>query len=358
MLFAFVGNAGMAIFFVLTLVIWVVLFLYTIVMMARTYMVAVQGTIAGLDEVRWPNEPVVDWLGEALFLTSLVAIWLVPIGTAARLIQASWLPEELFLRILVLAGPVLWIIFPLSLLSSLGSESRWQILNLRVLGGLLQFFPELLGFYLVTALLGVVVFGLLYLGLFSAHVYLLPIAAALAAAGLLIHARLVGRLGWKLGEIRSDRPRRREEEDRPTQKPRRKRRPRAVPNPSREPIRRAASSDESESFDLLDGPAPEVPPAPRPSYLDPEPEPYILAGGTEEPASPEPPRVELNQEQVEREIALRTRTPPNPPPAMPMLSGVYTFPLYVSTLPQWGLLTLWLLFAGGAWRAVRALFPF
>jgi hypothetical protein len=131
-----------------------------------------------------------------------------------------------------------------------------------------------------------------------------------------------------------------------------------VPNPTRESARPTASSDETERFDLLDRPAPEAPPPPRPSYLDPEPEPYILASGADEPTPPEPPRVELNPEQVEREIALRTRTPPNPPPAKPMLSGVYTFPLYASTLPQWGLLTLWFLFAGGAWRAVRALFPF
>ena len=54
------------------------------------------------------------------------------------------------------------------------------------------------------------------------------------------------------------------------------------------------------------------------------------------------PRLELNQGQVEREIELRTRTPPNPPPRLPFFSGVWTFPGYESSQRAW----LWLALCG------------
>jgi hypothetical protein len=357
MLFAYVGEAGNAILFVVTLLGWTLLAGYTLALSAHCYFVVVQGTVAGLDRVQWPDEPVYDWLLQALNLLGLAAIWLVPVGFLSKALAPHLLPGDPALRFLLLSGPGMWLFFPVTLLSSMGSVSRWQILNGRVIAGLFTLAPQVFLFYVLSAGVMAAAAALAYFGLFTAAWFALPIAAVLGSAAWLIHARLLGRVGWLLQERFNHAARTvRKQASRPSEKKRpRKARAVAVQDPWAVP-------DEDEK------PAPpakpgyrvvEVPPkkAPRPAYMDPEPEPYILADEPE-PVAPQAPRLELNQAQVEREIELRTRKPPNPPPDYPLFSGVWTFPGYDTTQKAW----VWLAFWGGATgfvtRGLIVLFPF
>ena len=75
-------------------------------------------------------------------------------------------------------------------------------------------------------------------------------------------------------------------------------------------------------------------------------EPYEV---TDEPPAPEPPppvepEPTVSAAALEHEIALRDRTPPNPDPAFPLISGVYNFPFYQSSLRAW----LWMSLGGTA----------
>jgi hypothetical protein len=53
-------------------------------------------------------------------------------------------------------------------------------------------------------------------------------------------------------------------------------------------------------------------------------------------------------------MAERTRAEP-PPPPHPFFSGVYTFPWYIQTVPNWIALTLGLLVVGGLLYALLSL---
>ena len=100
-------------------------------------------------------------------------------------------------------------------------------------------------------------------------------------------------------------------------------------------------------------------PPPRPSYVEPVPDPYTLTEPEPESTAlpPEPTVLEREKAHIEREIKLRERIPPNPPPAIPMFSGVFTFPFYETSLKAWLWLTLGGLVTGGIARVVLMLNP-
>ncbi|MFO0841488.1 MAG: hypothetical protein U0797_03675 [Gemmataceae bacterium] len=304
--------------------------------------------MAGLDEVKWPDEPMFDWLVQAAGFLGLVAVWLAPVGLLWRALGQAWLPDQPALRFFLMAGPALWLFFPLTLLSSMVSASRWQVLNGRMLGGLLRLSPSLLIFYPVTAALLAAAGALGYLGLFSPAWYALPLAAAFGAAALLIHARLVGRLGWQLQQLRAPRSRPAKAKRKPKQKSRA-----AI---SQDPWAAEEEGEEdvpaAPGYRVVEVPEPK---APRPHYMDPEPEPYTMADTPAAAETAEEPRLQLNQEAVEREIELRTRTPPNPPPEYPMFSGVWTFPFYQTTMSAWVLLAVFSAATAAASRALLGL---
>jgi hypothetical protein len=346
------GAAGNALFFIGSLMVCGLLTGYTLCYAAHCYLVVVQGTTAGIDKVRWPDEPFFDWIRQSLLLCFLVLIWLAPIGILSRALGSEWLVHQPSLRFLILAVPALWILFPITLLSSLASSSRWQILSGRVIVGLFRLAPAMLLFYLVSAVLIVSATTLGYLGLFSATWHLIPVAAAVGSAGWLIHARLVGRLGWKLQQLtNSPIPKRNRP---PEKKAQRKSKhvkshdPWAIPEEQEE---------ESNQIYALEGYKVEEVKPRRPAYMDPEPDPYEVADEPT-PQATRPQVLELNQAQVQREIELRTRTPPNPSPKYLLFSGVYTFPFYATTLKVWFQLSLWALLSGGSVRLARLLFPF
>ncbi len=175
-----------------------VLGVYLLAYATRCLLVVVQGTAGGMDRVEWPDEPVYDWAGQSLALVGLVLIWLVPIGFLARALGETWFPGGAVLRFLLLAGPALWLTFPIGALSSLSAVSRWVFFRPVIPGRMLKLFPSTLLFYLASALLLVLAVGPWYLAVFGGLPLLLLLAGPLSAAMLLIYVRILGRLAWRI----------------------------------------------------------------------------------------------------------------------------------------------------------------
>ncbi len=365
MIFAFAAQAGNVILFVLSLVALTIVTGYTFAYAAHSYLVVAQATAAGLDRVDWGDDPILDWLYEALYVGGVVLLWLMPAGLLWRGLRHDFLPDDPGLRFLLLAVPGLWMLYPIGLLSSLASSSRWVPLSPRVLARLLRVFPSVVLFYLLTGGLFAAASACTYVGLFTAGWYVLPLAAITGSAVLLIHARLLGRVAWLMGQLK-DRPR----GEKKTEGARKKNQRRPVHTRTG---RRPKGTTAHDPWAVPDEePADEPPPVagysvveiaekptPKPSYLEPVPDPYDMAESAQEPEPPplEAPILEREKAAIEREVKLRERTPPNPPPAIPLFSGVFTFPAYQSSIKAWLWLTLGGLATGGIARMALSLSP-
>ena len=104
-------------------------------------------------------------------------------------------------RNIILIVPTVWLFFPIGVLSSLSSVSRWMFLRPRVVWNMLRLFPSTLVFYLLSGLVvlvGALPWCLAVLG--NAHALLIP-AAPLSAACVLIYARLLGLLARKVQRL-------------------------------------------------------------------------------------------------------------------------------------------------------------
>ena len=328
MLFAIAGQ-GQAILFVVTLAAWTLVSIYLLVLAARTYVVVLQGTAGGIDRVEWPDEPIYDWILTALQFLGVSAIILMPAGFISRALTDKFYPDNTALRYLLILGPFAWLFYPIGLLSSSSGSSRWAVLSPRTLLGLLRIAPSMIVFYFVTALLFVGVGALGYLGLLSPQWYVLPLSVLAMSALWMIHARLVGRLGWLLHEQSRAAAKSNRKPGNKEQRPRKKRvKAIAAEDPWADPEEEEApppARSGSMAYRIVEE---EEPRPSLPSYVEPPPDPYELSAPLEEPEPAPSEASRVPDERVEREIALRRREPPNPPPAYPLWSGVYQFPLY------------------------------
>jgi hypothetical protein len=361
------GSAGNAILFVLLFAASVAIGVCVLAYAARCVLVIVQETAAGQDAILWPDEPFQDWLGHAVQFLELLGIWLAPSALLARMLRGVWLPEEGALRVLLLAGPGLWLFFPVGLLSSLSAESRWIPFRWTICVRFLRVAPAALVFYFVTSILLSAAVLPWYYALFGGHAYLLPVAAGVAAFVLFVYARLLGRLAWIIQRLPSTArtTAKAKPEKQPPPRGKKKRKPRAdVQDPWAIPEDEERAHQTKKRFPWLEQPPPTKPGFDIPSAEDiegyglaahkpttPEPPPEKpkrsrLAKSPEEyepiemketsetqPQTPREPQSDLFEAQVRQRLAERTHVLPTLP-AHPFVSGVYTFPLYSRCLPN------------------------
>jgi hypothetical protein len=374
------GNAGPAILFMLSFAASIIVGVCVLAYAARCVLVVVQETGLGQDEIIWPNEPYVDWLGHAVQFLELLGIWVAPAALTARLLRNVWLPDEAALRVLLLVGPGLWLFFPIGLLSSLSAQSRWVPFRWSIFVCFLRLAPAALLFYAQTAvLLGVAVVPW-YCALFGGRSVLLPVAAVVSAAVLFIYARLLGRLACLIQRLpapqRTPARAKAAKRPQPQRKKTRKQKPKvqdpwAVPEEEEreqkirkrfpwakkpqdkpKPGYHVPSAEEIEGYGFAQEkpaaePPPEKPRRARFAMLPQEYDPYDVRA-TDEPAATTPPAPQdpLFAEQVRQQIAERSRTQPKLP-THPLISGIYTFPLYWACLPNCLALALAFLAEGG-----------
>jgi hypothetical protein len=155
------------------------------------------------DGIDWPDEPFADHFAKGAYLFYLVVLWGGPAVLVARLAvgHSAWTS--------VLAGTIFWFVFPIGLLSSLASDSRWTPFTPRVLVAMACRPLQTLGFYLLSAPVLAVLVLTLDLALVHSSRVGLAWTLALAPAGSLaffLYARLLGRLGMVLSFVEFERP--------------------------------------------------------------------------------------------------------------------------------------------------------
>jgi hypothetical protein len=338
---------------------------------AYSTMVTTVNTAAGNDEVVWPREPLQDNIGLLFYMAWIIAIWMVP---AHFLLKLTDLPAEWRAGIMIFC---LWLVFPFSFLSSLSGSSRLIIIRLAIARSFAAQAPTIAAFYGTSLVLAVLCLGTVRLGVTASLLWVFP-AGFVSAWGLLVYARLVGRVGWSLSQTRL----------------KRRRKPGAPPEAEDIEIFDPWAVSEDEDEDSGDEPTPaaeELPPEKRKKLLherveaadpwavrDEEPapllpKPVLNEAGEEDPLGPSTgsyqvaaestavpapagngavlpnpeietyalaPHVEtpppvippppLEQTKIEKELAA-PREPP-PPPRWLLASGVYSFPFYPRSL--------------------------
>jgi hypothetical protein len=223
------GAFGSVLLFLIALMGTVVVGAYALGYAARCLLVVVQDTASGAEEPSWPAEPMLDWLGQSLHVAALPVLVLVPVGFLMRGLSDRLFPTDPGLRFLVLAVPALWLLFPVALLSSLASASRWNVFRPLILARLARLFPATAVFYLVSAVLAALAAAVWYLALFCPWgPILLPVAAAMTGLFWLVYARMLGRVAWLIGRLGPLGPQVKTDEDAPLV-PKKKKRKQARP---------------------------------------------------------------------------------------------------------------------------------
>jgi hypothetical protein len=327
-------------FFVPLLAATMVVGTYVFAYASHCFLTVVEQTSAGNDEVTWPNDPMYDWLWQGVYMLWLTALWLGPIVLALRAVAAAHGDASAVAHVLLAAAALVWLCFPITLLSSMSASSRWVLFSPRLVRRLFgQRFGSLALFYLhsgpVLAAGAVLMYWLFFRP--GAAAFTL-ITAPLLAAVVFVYARQLGRLAHLVEHTRdtADRPAR----------PAPRRRPRLRVRAAHDPW--SGSAEENRpmqprelppvmtplegpivGYDVRysDRPPPEPPPAPKPRPPDLDDVPYELEGSpnVDPPRGPMPPQW---AQPSEYEMRLASRGEAPPPPAHPWASGVYNFPLY------------------------------
>src|SRR5947199_1427181 len=157
-----IGNAAAAMQFFLALVAVVVIGIYLWMYAAHCFSVVVDETAAGIDEVKWPDLPLIDWAGRLIYLTWLAAMAAVPVWLGVAVAAPELLEGPLGVVPVFLGA--LWLLFPVFLLSALSGPSRFVLLHPGLLRRLVRRPLSLLMFYLLS---GVMLFGAGILGVLA-----------------------------------------------------------------------------------------------------------------------------------------------------------------------------------------------
>lgn len=361
---------------------------------AHSLLVIITDTAAGLDEVRWPAESWIEWIGPlgqfAVFFLTLI----FPVGVVLHAADDHLFPDQPALGIAVVVVTWLWLMFPVGLLSFMGAGSPFAIVYPPVIRSLFRL-PSLIVFYIVTGIGAAGLANLWYLALFTKQPAWVVPAALATAWGLLIYGRLLGRIGWLAGQL--EEPRRK----RPAPKAKAKQQPQPrkaleVSDPWAAPVDKAeepgsqpreaekvpalpvgatgAASEASEKageFDMLKlAPLVDVRVMPAPqAKAGPAPAPYQVSGEQVDTSNIQlaPEDTVVQDEEVEDEpqpadgppalARRRPRSDDTPAPDYPMFSGVYTFPWYATSVRAMVILTLaWAAF-GFCLERIIAVFP-
>lgn len=333
MLVAFVGGAGEAIIFVCLFVLLVLVGTFLFTYASHSFVVVVQTTAAGNDDVRWPDEPLTDWVWQGALLAWLALVWLAPLGMILKAVSPGLLREDPALA-LFLAGGVLWLFFPVGVLSSMCSMSSLFFFSPKLLAGLARVGSMTLGFYAASFVLTVCTLLAWYIALFV-HPILLPVAAMIGAAGVLVYARLLGRVAWKLAKLTQLKPRR-------VKKKAKKPRPApSEPEPAAVPAQHSSEDEEGGTYGLAAAAAapPAIEEGPRREGAS-----YHMVADPDEPQIPPAPDL---LRPIERKLARAQDRLIITEPPQSLWIGVWSFPWYETSMGAWVTLSAGALLAGG-----------
>ena len=156
------GATITATFLLLLMALSILLGIFAFIYAGYRFLIIVQQTAAGVDEIDWPTDPLLDKLPRAAYLAALLAICIVPAGFFLKLRPDFAIGGSPLITFFVAAAAILWALFPVLLFSALSASSPWVIFRSAVLSFFLRRFDAAAVFYLVSALLGAGSFGLLF----------------------------------------------------------------------------------------------------------------------------------------------------------------------------------------------------
>lgn len=192
----YLSAIGPTIIFVFSLAAATILSMYVFSYAAHCFLVVMESTAAGMDEIRWPDELFLDWLWKPPYLLGLLGIWVLAgfgvLLLAAPRLAATW-PG--ILGVLAVAA---WIFFPITLYSSLSARSLAHVLYGPLLRRLVRRLGLLLVLYVLTGPLIGAAAAIAFLAV-SGPAFWLPLAGLFLPMALFVHARLLGRLAWVIG---------------------------------------------------------------------------------------------------------------------------------------------------------------
>jgi hypothetical protein len=337
------GAAGGVMMFFLLMAGMVIVGAYVFAYAAHIFLSAIESTATGFDEVAWPDEPYVDWLWKGVYLFWLVALWLVPLLFVNQWLSRTQTAAVAAAQFVYIAAALFWLLFPISLLSSMSASSRWIFFSPALLPRLFQRSGSLIVFYALTGPVMAGVAFVVWWSLRGGGILSVPIAAFAVSAGLLIYARLFGRLALLARHTtgRADRaaaaPTRRVRTFRRVQERAASYDPvrsgQRIMQPSDLPPTDAADPDARTGYGVrLDDAPPEEsgrPPGHGWIVHDP-PTPYDIADGPAAVAPPRPPLPDgvIKPSEYELQLARQDKSPDVP--QHPWSDGTFAFPFYAA----------------------------
>jgi hypothetical protein len=328
---------------------------------AHYFLTVLESSAAGNDKIVWPEEPLIDWFWKAFYLAFLGGVWITPMIVVGRVVSADpWVQ-------MVFAAFSFWLFFPIGLISSQSAESIWIPFWPGVFNRLSQRMPAVIAFYLLSIPIAVAFLGSFHLILradvsFEWAVILAP----LSAAGFLVYARTLGRLGFVLSFTRGagnerikggrkkkkERPKIGDHSEQPIQA-----------QPSELPPVETPFEGPITGYNVVFDDRPRVDEAPKPSLLTLDDE------GDGQPLQLEPDRIDEGNRARERtnkpplpepdpeEMAAWEKTRSLKEPKQPYDAKLLTFLLEQRSMSAWIILGFGLALIGGMIRVLRELKP-
>ena len=345
-----IAAAGEVLFLLLS-PIWVVFAGYTLGYAAHSLLVVIEQTAVGFDRVVWPEDRIIDWYWKPFYVYGLLAFWIGVIGALlVPLLHLEAAQEILATAVLV------WLIWPVSLLSSLTGSTRLLLLRWEVAARLGRHPLRLLTFYLTAALLpwpfliaawfavsgfqqaaqSLLLTGLDLLVETGSLLVGLPLAGALAAAGWLMYARMLGRLAWLVqlgGRLQEEEAAESEEEVVEAVEVSHVPAPPVEPLPTSGPEPAAVGADAGATYALAEEPAPTLAPEALPFRWEPGRMPPAAPPRSAWRDLPEPP-----PDPDERHDKPQRLPPGRLPPLL--CRQVLHFPWYRTSIRAWVWLSL------------------
>src|SRR5690242_20287062 len=160
------------------------------------YLTVLEGTATGAKEVTWFSEPILDNFWKLWYMLWLFGLWLGPGYLLARFATAG--TESTWLR-LWLPVAIIWLLYPVSQISSLSASTIWLPLTPDVFARLAQKPSIVLGFYgLSIPVLALAAIAFRWTFLTKGDWELLFVGAPLLILSAFLYARLIGRLAFLL----------------------------------------------------------------------------------------------------------------------------------------------------------------
>jgi len=164
--------------------------------MADYYLTIIESTGTGAKEVTWYPGETLQNFWKFWYMLWLFGLWMGPGYLIARSIAGSGSAEWLKLGLPV---AILWLLYPISQLSSLSASTIWLPLTPDVFARLAQKPTVTLGFYALSIpVLVLFALGVKWTFLMKGEWELLALGVPLLVLALFLYARLIGRLAFVL----------------------------------------------------------------------------------------------------------------------------------------------------------------